>query len=127
MSGTDRLGSRLDNLHEPSPPRGMCRQDRKSTRLNSSHTVIYPLSLHDALPILENLVCNSVTVDADLSDFWAAQSPTKTFVQRGLPSFRWLVHNVRCRGRIVWVADWTIFTNHHPRGECAVKIGRAHV
>src|SRR5882672_2520213 len=25
--------------------------DRKSTRLNSSHTVIYSLSLHDALPI----------------------------------------------------------------------------
>src|SRR5476649_2740632 len=25
--------------------------DRKSTRLNSSHTVIYTLSLHDALPI----------------------------------------------------------------------------
>src|SRR5262252_9137665 len=29
------------------------RQDRKSTRLNSSHTVIYTLSLHDALPISE--------------------------------------------------------------------------
>src|SRR5882672_11110833 len=28
------------------------RLDRKSTRLNSSHTVIYTLSLHDALPIL---------------------------------------------------------------------------
>src|SRR5476649_396815 len=28
------------------------RIDRKSTRLNSSHTVIYTLSLHDALPIL---------------------------------------------------------------------------
>src|SRR5438034_669684 len=27
-------------------------KDRKSTRLNSSHTVIYTLSLHDALPIL---------------------------------------------------------------------------
>src|SRR4029453_15364737 len=27
------------------------REDRKSTRLNSSHTEIYPLSLHDALPI----------------------------------------------------------------------------
>src|SRR5438034_1330355 len=27
------------------------KQDRKSTRLNSSHTVISPLSLHDALPI----------------------------------------------------------------------------
>src|SRR5215211_7040647 len=27
------------------------RLDRKSTRLNSSHTVIYTLSLHDALPI----------------------------------------------------------------------------
>src|SRR5215218_2510764 len=29
----------------------MRRTDRKSTRLNSSHTVIYTLSLHDALPI----------------------------------------------------------------------------
>src|SRR6476646_1443025 len=28
-------------------------QDRKSTRLNSSHTEIYTLSLHDALPISE--------------------------------------------------------------------------
>src|SRR5476649_816413 len=28
-----------------------CLPDRKSTRLNSSHTVIYTLSLHDALPI----------------------------------------------------------------------------
>src|SRR5476649_2960372 len=28
-------------------------RDRKSTRLNSSHTEIYTLSLHDALPILE--------------------------------------------------------------------------
>src|SRR5882672_9362830 len=28
-----------------------CRRDRKSTRLNSSHTEIYTLSLHDALPI----------------------------------------------------------------------------
>src|SRR5215211_1335478 len=27
------------------------KQDRKSTRLNSSHTEIYTLSLHDALPI----------------------------------------------------------------------------
>src|SRR5260221_684153 len=26
-------------------------EDRKSTRLNSSHTEIYTLSLHDALPI----------------------------------------------------------------------------
>src|SRR5215204_1511353 len=28
-------------------------EDRKSTRLNSSHTVIYTLSLHDALPIFD--------------------------------------------------------------------------
>src|SRR5438034_526769 len=33
----------------PSAPRSI--RDRKSTRLNSSHTVIYTLSLHDALPI----------------------------------------------------------------------------
>src|SRR5215211_7915796 len=30
-------------------------EDRKSTRLNSSHTVIYTLSLHDALPIFAAL------------------------------------------------------------------------
>src|SRR5947207_2001915 len=30
--------------------------DRKSTRLNSSHTVIYPLSLHDALPISRSTI-----------------------------------------------------------------------
>src|SRR5476649_883232 len=30
-------------------------RDRKSTRLNSSHTVIYTLSLHDALPIFGRL------------------------------------------------------------------------
>src|SRR5476649_562551 len=30
----------------------MASRDRKSTRLNSSHTEIYTLSLHDALPIL---------------------------------------------------------------------------
>src|ERR687886_258890 len=28
-------------------------KDRKSTRLNSSHTEIYTLSLHDALPIFD--------------------------------------------------------------------------
>src|SRR5262252_3773817 len=32
---------------------GHSTRDRKSTRLNSSHTVIYALSLHDALPICE--------------------------------------------------------------------------
>src|SRR5882672_3271543 len=32
--------------------------DRKSTRLNSSHTVIYTLSLHDALPISDILHVN---------------------------------------------------------------------
>src|SRR5882672_6222789 len=35
--------------------------DRKSTRLNSSHTVIYTLSLHDALPIFARHVeCRSI-------------------------------------------------------------------
>src|SRR5476649_2014194 len=35
----------------PSHRRFVLWLDRKSTRLNSSHTVIYTLSLHDALPI----------------------------------------------------------------------------
>src|SRR5476649_2835246 len=37
--------------------------DRKSTRLNSSHTVIYTLSLHDALPI--SLPSSSVVVHSE--------------------------------------------------------------
>src|SRR5882672_2889097 len=36
------------------------RQDRKSTRLNSSHTVIYTLSLHDALPIFGGAASNGL-------------------------------------------------------------------
>src|SRR5476649_303126 len=35
----------------PPQPRRAQTGDRKSTRLNSSHTEIYTLSLHDALPI----------------------------------------------------------------------------
>src|SRR5476649_399584 len=35
--------------------------DRKSTRLNSSHTVIYTLSLHDALPIWQFIDLHSLT------------------------------------------------------------------
>src|SRR5476649_1331668 len=54
--------------------------DRKSTRLNSSHTVIYTLSLHDALPIYWNVptrasskqkaglhICKRITAGAN---FW---------------------------------------------------------
>src|SRR5882672_9771603 len=37
--------------------------DRKSTRLNSSHTVIYTLSLHDALPILTEIVLQLLAVE----------------------------------------------------------------
>src|SRR5438034_496113 len=40
----------------------MVNLDRKSTRLNSSHTVIYTLSLHDALPICnKNRIINNNT------------------------------------------------------------------
>src|SRR5882672_2035965 len=37
-------------------------RDRKSTRLNSSHTEIYTLSLHDALPILLVVIINETSV-----------------------------------------------------------------
>src|SRR5476649_2818726 len=39
--------------------------DRKSTRLNSSHTVIYTLSLHDALPIYAEAALGEVEAVAD--------------------------------------------------------------
>src|SRR5437588_487562 len=54
-------------LGQPRPGRRRAaaqRPDRKSTRLNSSHTVIYTLSLHDALPILD-VVERWLDCDAD--------------------------------------------------------------
>src|SRR5215204_3247818 len=46
----NKVSLSIDDLKpgESWEPRGI---DRKSTRLNSSHTEIYTLSLHDALPI----------------------------------------------------------------------------
>src|ERR671916_535281 len=41
------------------------RRDRKSTRLNSSHTEIYTLSLHDALPISRARRKNSASFGFD--------------------------------------------------------------
>src|SRR5438034_940614 len=77
MSGLGALGSRrrdprallpaLEYQQAPLVPRsrhGNLRakrfatfvEDRKSTRLNSSHTVIFTLSLHDALPISKSKI-----------------------------------------------------------------------
>src|SRR5476649_2303659 len=39
------------HVHARNARRHVVWRDRKSTRLNSSHTEIYTLSLHDALPI----------------------------------------------------------------------------
>src|SRR5215211_3614266 len=39
--------------------------DRKSIRLNSSHTVIYTLSLHDALPICRCLMARERSLQVD--------------------------------------------------------------
>src|SRR5882672_3348198 len=41
-------------------------EDRKSTRLNSSHTVIYTLSLHDALPICRIALRNNQIIEVHL-------------------------------------------------------------
>src|SRR5579875_2164849 len=70
--------------------------DRKSTRLNSSHTVIYTLSLHDALPIfgaLDQLArrrdLRPVRRDRqDLRDGFGAKGPQQRGKPRGaLPGF----------------------------------------
>src|SRR5437588_97534 len=51
-----RVAAEADVCSPDARGRGPCRKqsDRKSTRLNSSHTVIFTLSLHDALPIYED-------------------------------------------------------------------------
>src|SRR5919202_1341633 len=56
--------------------RGRSRLDRKSTRLNSSHTEIYTLSLHDALPIFAS------SVRAGVGDHLAASDGQVDTAQR---------------------------------------------
>src|SRR5476649_1870956 len=51
--------------------------DRKSTRLNSSHTEIYTLSLHDALPILTG----SVDIEVIARDADGREARTKFTVE----------------------------------------------
>src|SRR4030095_16996575 len=56
----------------------LCSLDRKSTRLNSSHTEIYTLSLHDALPISKNLLATARLVSSGEAnmDAWSALADT---------------------------------------------------
>src|SRR5476649_884313 len=49
MPNKERM--RAKTIHTTNRTPTIKQTDRKSTRLNSSHTVIYTLSLHDALPI----------------------------------------------------------------------------
>src|SRR5476649_2041200 len=50
-------------------------RDRKSTRLNSSHTVIYTLSLHDALPISHRLLAADDLITMSVSVTTRASRP----------------------------------------------------
>src|SRR5476649_2509074 len=56
-------------------------RDRKSTRLNSSHTEIYTLSLHDALPICPSMPSRHRAFTVILSGWSAAH---KTHACRNL-------------------------------------------
>src|SRR5262252_4947872 len=56
------------------PPDGSTeRRDRKSTRLNSSHTEIYTLSLHDALPISRRFCSMSLNMASNTA--WPNAGP----------------------------------------------------
>src|SRR5215204_4202333 len=60
------------------------KRDRKSTRLNSSHTVIYTLSLHDALPISLHRHLRGVAVaEAGLQHAAVAAGPFPVAVRDG--------------------------------------------
>src|SRR5476649_2356561 len=64
--------ARPTSMASPAMP-GPITLDRKSTRLNSSHTEIYTLSLHDALPIwtgtneVINATANNVVLNSGSS------------------------------------------------------------
>src|SRR5882672_3462673 len=66
----------------------MRRIDRKSTRLNSSHTVIYTLSLHDALPISTALMSSGETKPRPRKKACARPAAISAIVARGDAPYR---------------------------------------
>src|SRR5476649_1627672 len=86
---------------------GSLMEDRKSTRLNSSHTEIYTLSLHDALPIWSNMITGSIIVDD------ARQAVTQCTLRKVKGRRHWITHGrseerrvgKECRSRCDWSSD----------------------
>src|SRR5476649_2529139 len=71
--------------HDEPQFRWLCASpDRKSTRLNSSHTEIYTLSLHDALPIYVSKVSFMLTEPTRLPSSSMSYGPRRTSVPMAL-------------------------------------------
>src|SRR5882672_1369308 len=85
----------------------MRRIDRKSTRLNSSHTVIYTLSLHDALPISTALMSSGETKPRPRKKACARPAAISAIVARGDAPYRSEERRVgkECRSRCDWSSD----------------------
>src|ERR1044072_7853779 len=124
--------------HLPLP---VIRKDRKSTRLNSSHTDIYTLSLHDALPILMGYkTLSTAGVGVSSSIIMAIEDAVQPFTIAGYPkrseehtselqSHRYLhsfptrrssdldglQNSINCRRR-------RFFVNHHGDRRCGAAI-----
>src|SRR5690348_8984001 len=101
--------------------------DRKSTRLNSSHPSISPLSLHDALPIFAHCILYLATSDPGVATrLLPLPWPARKAVVGGAPSARrrrWratdnsaLACAILCR----WATT-------RDAGVACLQIGRAHV
>src|SRR5947207_437215 len=102
-------------------------QDRKSTRLNSSHTVICTLSLHDALPIYDPEEFSAMFPDLVLPQFHGAQ-----LIAGSLPGGeRYFFPSVQGLN----LPDGSVLSPAFQRRSAAtsslyfvrIKIGRAHV
>src|SRR5436190_1327152 len=102
-------------------------EDRKSTRLNSSHTVIYTLSLHDALPIYFSLLSERSPLPCEKAVYSPspAEKPITTWSLPYQSSRNEPIGGSPMPTRPTWplCAQSTILD---PAGACS-KIGRAHV
>src|SRR5436189_275682 len=100
VSRRTSTGLPMDGASSCIPPESVRMRDRKSTRLNSSHRCIsyavfclndpptaqiYPLSLHDALPILETPVTEQTRRAADDAIDVGADEDTGAAVQQLRP------------------------------------------
>src|SRR5688572_6387669 len=102
-------------------------EDRKSTRLNSSHSQIYTLSLHDALPISRFSITKPAPVESLNRPRWLLTALSAKTIAPSLNRWHSVPSTTTKKIRSFNVSCSTPHSRNTSSRKCFSKIGRAHV